>query len=353
MRLRQYRWALVPAVAVGLLVSGYALGQRAGGAGPVELADTGPVTAAVERRVLQDTLFVEGDLQPSGATFDVISAVTTLPAVITAEPPEQGEVIERGELLAEVSGRPVFGLSGGVPAYRDLAPGSRGVDVRQLEQTLQSMSLFGPEPDDSFDGLTSAAVAQLYAQRGYIAPPAGTLPLAEYAFVAGPRWVVLTSEQRLGQPVPMTLVGLGIGAPALAGVVTDAQAGLLRAGMPATLTTASGSAEAKVLRVEPAVEGQEGRIVVISPAEDNPLPVSDIGGTGQAGIVLAESPEPVLVVPLMAVVAVSGGDVVRVLGPQGQVAVVPVRVGLVSSGAAAIEPVSAGTIRQGDEVVVR
>ena len=62
-------------------------------------------------------------------------------------------------LLCRVSDRPVFLLEGELPSYRDLGPGIRGDDVRQLETSLARMG-FDPGPEDGlFDGSTATAVA--------------------------------------------------------------------------------------------------------------------------------------------------------------------------------------------------
>ena len=66
-----------------------------------------------------------------------------------------------------VSGRPVFVLRGAQASHRDMRPGSRGPDVRQLEVALSRLG-FSPGPvDGRYDGETGAAVARWYESEGW------------------------------------------------------------------------------------------------------------------------------------------------------------------------------------------
>ena len=65
------------------------------------------------------------------------------------------------------SGRPVFALRGSSPAFRDMAPGTSGGDVRQLEEALARLG-FDPGPiDGNYDQKTSAAVERMYRKAGW------------------------------------------------------------------------------------------------------------------------------------------------------------------------------------------
>jgi peptidoglycan hydrolase-like protein with peptidoglycan-binding domain len=75
--------------------------------------------------------------------------------------------LNEGDVLLTASGRPVFVLQGEVTAYRDLAPGISGEDVRQLESVLKRLG-FDPGPvDGTYDEQTSAAVSDWYASAGF------------------------------------------------------------------------------------------------------------------------------------------------------------------------------------------
>ena len=66
-----------------------------------------------------------------------------------------------------VSGRPVFVLRGAQPSHRDMAPGSRGPDVRQLEVALRRMGFSPGKIDGRYDGSTASAVASWYQRTGW------------------------------------------------------------------------------------------------------------------------------------------------------------------------------------------
>jgi len=72
-----------------------------------------------------------------------------------------------GAVLLTTSGRPVFILQGEVPAYRDLAPGISGDDVRQLEAGLKRLGFDSGPIDGTYDEQTSAAVADWYTSAGW------------------------------------------------------------------------------------------------------------------------------------------------------------------------------------------
>jgi multidrug efflux pump subunit AcrA (membrane-fusion protein) len=127
-----------------------------------------PILVPVEQRVLGTSLVTRGTAR-FGLPQPVSLAPSTLkPAagVITLLPLRNAQVAEGG-LLLTASGRPVFVLQGDLPMYRDLVPGLRGDDVRQLEQALTRLG-FDPGPVDGlYDPQTAAAVAQWYKARGW------------------------------------------------------------------------------------------------------------------------------------------------------------------------------------------
>ena len=127
-----------------------------------------PILVPVEQRVLGANVVTRGtarfglpqpvSLSPSALKLQA-SLVTTLPVRNT-------QLVE-GAVALTASGRPVFVFQGQVPAYRDLAPGVSGEDVRQLEAGLKRMG-FDPGPVDGiYDQQTGAAVARWYAKKGW------------------------------------------------------------------------------------------------------------------------------------------------------------------------------------------
>ena len=127
-----------------------------------------PILVPVEERVLSSTVVTRGtarfglpqsiSIAPSGLKGSA-GLITTLPLRNTQ--------LDEGSVMLTASGRPVFVLQGKIPAYRDLAPGISGADVRQLEEALARLG-FDPGPiDGSYDEKTSTAVAEWYKSAGW------------------------------------------------------------------------------------------------------------------------------------------------------------------------------------------
>ncbi|MFD3945590.1 peptidoglycan-binding protein [Streptomyces sp. NPDC058579] len=173
---RRRRWVL--AVAVGAVLA------TAGGLGAALLvkspaqaaADAAPpapdvLTAPVEHRVLNSSVVTRGEVV-AGQTVDVIPRVSAgegaARSVITKIQVAPGDTVRAGQVLLEVSGRPVFVLEGALPVYRDLRPGSTGDDVRQLQRALRKLGhATGSDADGRFGAGTKAALGVFYRSLGY------------------------------------------------------------------------------------------------------------------------------------------------------------------------------------------
>lgn len=172
-----------------LLVMAGALGLSLGGPAasfliqsPAEkAAETAPparslLTAKVERRVVRDSVILQGEVisgrqttvSPQSASGEGVSPV------ITAVRAATGKDVRAGQVLAEVSARPVFILPGSIPVYRDLKPADRGKDVRQLQAALRNLGYgIGGDARGVFGSGTKAAVARFYERIGYDVTNAG------------------------------------------------------------------------------------------------------------------------------------------------------------------------------------
>ncbi|MEU9159232.1 peptidoglycan-binding domain-containing protein [Streptomyces sp. NPDC048424] len=147
-------------------------------------AETGPpaqgaLTAEVERRVLAQTLVMRGsvvadqsvEVSPQGIRSG--DGAGSGAAMVTKLPPKAGDPVTAGQLIAEVSGRPVFTLHGTQPMYRDLKPGASGDDVAQVQQALRELGHgTGSDPKGVFGAGTKAALAARYRAIGYEPLPA-------------------------------------------------------------------------------------------------------------------------------------------------------------------------------------
>ncbi len=125
------------------------------------------ITAPVERRQLSSNVVVRGDLAYDESTPVTLTASSETKAVVTKDPPAVGSQLTDGQLLVEVSGRPVFVLQGDLPVFRNLARGVKGDDVRQLEAGLQRLGVDPGPVDGTFDEATERGIAAFYLNAGY------------------------------------------------------------------------------------------------------------------------------------------------------------------------------------------
>ncbi|MFE4638001.1 peptidoglycan-binding protein [Streptomyces sp. NPDC056773] len=178
---RRRRW--VGVVAVGaVLLSAAGVGASLVIKSPAQAAaEAGPppldvLVARVEKRVLRDTLIVRGTVTSAQAvpvTPAVAGGEGAGPAVVTKVAVRQGDPVEAGKVLLEVSGRPVFALPGALPVYRDLKPGATGEDVKQLQKALAGLGHgAGSDKAGTFGAGTKAALGAFYKSIGYDPLPA-------------------------------------------------------------------------------------------------------------------------------------------------------------------------------------
>ena len=132
------------------------------------------IVAPVEFRVLRSTLFTRGTVRfgsPKPITLPG-SASKTGSQIVTA-PPVKGAVIGEGVKIADVSGRPVVGLVGAVPMYRDIRPNDSGDDVLALKASLNRLG-FAAGSSPVFDEVAERAVSGWMKSIGY--EPFGATP---------------------------------------------------------------------------------------------------------------------------------------------------------------------------------
>ncbi len=154
----------------------------------------GPVTAEVRLRRIASSVVARGDAAFSDRVTVALAPSAPVP-VITRVPIPVGGVVEAGDVVVEIAGRPVLMLPGRLPAYRDLGGGDTGPDVAQLEQALAALGYDPGEVDDVYTAATGAAVAALYEDHGYRPPDPRAvgasgrgdrvtpLPMSEVAYV--------------------------------------------------------------------------------------------------------------------------------------------------------------------------
>lgn len=102
-----------------------------------------------------------------------------------------GDILEQGDVIAEIDGAPIVILYGDTPAYRNLFDAStnlEGDDVLQLERALTDLGFNENEDNMTVDGEFSAATADVVEewQESIGMDDDGVVNLGEVIFVPGP-----------------------------------------------------------------------------------------------------------------------------------------------------------------------
>ncbi|MFB6837202.1 peptidoglycan-binding protein [Streptomyces sp. NPDC056361] len=137
-----------------------------------------PATAEVLRQTLKDTRSADARLGFGRER----TAVGRLPGTLTRLP-ASGAEITRGKALYAVDDQPVVVLYGSLPAYRVLAKGSEGPDVRQFEENLAALGYTGFTPDEEYSDATARAVRRWQDDLGV--KETGTVEPGRVLFTAG------------------------------------------------------------------------------------------------------------------------------------------------------------------------
>jgi peptidoglycan hydrolase-like protein with peptidoglycan-binding domain len=173
---RRRRRAALGVVAVAALsaVAGAAVGSQlkspADAARERDAPAASRITVPVERRALSSSLTLSGDVQyaePTPIKLGGAVGIDSGELQVVTRVPEIDQQVAEGDVVLDVSGRPVFVLQGDLPMYRALSLGNEGDDVAQLEAALLRLG-FDPGPVDAlFDGGTAAALDAFYSSIGY------------------------------------------------------------------------------------------------------------------------------------------------------------------------------------------
>jgi peptidoglycan hydrolase-like protein with peptidoglycan-binding domain len=138
-----------------------------------------PNTAEVVRETLVDRESHDGTLG-HGSTTTLAAhgagTVTWLPAT--------GSTIRRGKALYKLDNEPVTLLYGSLPAYRTLAPGVDGADVKQFEKNLWALGYRGFTVDSDYTAATATAVREWQEDQGI--DETGRIETGRIAYAAGP-----------------------------------------------------------------------------------------------------------------------------------------------------------------------
>lgn len=295
-----------------------------------------PVTAEVELRVVQEGIQALGkvaepeiiklglesaeplgsaaaakpDTPSSGAAGAPTSETSVAkPAaarnVVTVAHSTVGTELAPGDVLAEVSGRPVIAVPAGTPLYRDFSVGIAGEDVRALQQLLADLG-YWVDVDGVLDADTLDAFRYWYAQLGYkLAPADGTsttLPWSELLVLPTGQLTVTAvagAGTVLGEAQP--LVEVRRGSPIVEALIDETQAETFRADSSVVLLVNGESFPSEILAIgdltTDEATGRSGRVMTVS----SPAELAAKTSAGSAVTVASAKPnEPTPAVPITA-----------------------------------------------------
>lgn len=342
----QSRWSSIGLTALIAIVTGLA-GLWAGAMllvpGEAPLAEKDFITATV----------VEGEV---ASTFEFNATATWQPedvgtnqaaGIVTEVLHQQGDLRNSGDILYAVDLRPVTLSQGATPAFRSIAQGARGADVKQLQQMLQDLDFFAGEVDGvAGPGTVSAVMAW---QRSLEVETTGVVGVGDVIFVPElPARITLDTRTihrgaslAGGEVIVQALPSM----PTFSLPLTEAQARNIQSGMSVSITHPHGEWDATVGAKRTDTESNLVHIELLG-IDDSPVCGEDCADLTQEGensfLAKISLVDPVsgLVVPSTAIMTDSNGAFVVIdeSGTRHTVDVITTAKGL-----SVVEGVSQGT----------
>jgi Putative peptidoglycan binding domain len=279
--------------------------------------------------------------------------------------PTVGQVVSQGEALYSVNGSPSVLLYGSTPAYRTLSVGMTGADVTELNGDLVGLGYLTNSPlsptSGYFSAETAVALAKLQTRLGVTHD--GTLTLGQAVFLPSSARITTVSAT-LGGPAQSGVTFLLATSTARA-VTIDldaAQQSAVEPGDQVTITlpnnqTTPGvvSTVATVATAPSSLDGSNGSSTPTVTVEVTPTDPAATGSLDQAPVevsITTASAKSALVVPVVALLAVSGGGyAVEVVGAHSVHHLVPVSIGLFDDADGLVQVIASG-LAVGRRVVV-
>ncbi|MEU4239938.1 peptidoglycan-binding protein [Actinoplanes sp. NPDC026619] len=300
--------------------------ESAGAAG-----STGVKTIDISKETLVDRETHDGTLGHGDTTTLTSRAEGTVTWL-----PVTGATVKRGQPLYRIDNKPVVLLYGALPAYRTLAPGVKGADVKQFEKNLWALGYRGFTVDSTYSSATADAVEQWQDDLGL--DETGTVATGQIVYAATSiRVDSVTAEKGASAPNGTELLKYtGTTLVATVDLTMDSQR-LAKQGAAVQVEMPDGkTVPGKIVKVATTVQQGQGD------QEDTTLIEVTIGFSGPAPAGLDEASvtayftasqrKDVLTVPVAALLALSeGGYGVQVVDG-GTNRIVAVETGLFADG---------------------
>ncbi|MFB4299623.1 hypothetical protein [Actinomadura sp. NTSP31] len=357
--------AVLAVVAVGGGVALAVTGSYGDDGKPSTGAGDGTSLVAVQEGPLSSQVDQSGTLSYAGGADGTPYPVVNQAKGTYTRLPVAGTQIDCGETLYKVDQKPVILVCGSTPAYRDLAVGDDGKDVRALNKTLVDEGYADKSEVDPgskhFGSATVTALEKLQDERG--ADVTGKLELGQAVFLPGPL--------RIGKVTAQNGTSAAPGRPIMEAssnrreviVKLDAsQQSEVGKGDRAQITLPDN-------RITSGVVSRIGTVAAAAASSDKDsgsqpatLPVSitlehpkDAGTLDQAPVqvqITTGGVEHALIVPVTALIGRAGGGyaVEVAAGDGGRTRIVPVTLGLFDNANGRVQV--SGALTSADRVVV-
>ena len=344
------------AVLVG--VTGAVIGLSTGAEQTTGAAQKPPAnTAAVTQGELSSMVSLAGTLtyraRSDGAPY---SAINQASGTYT-ELPDGGDRVDCGHVFYRVDDEPVLLLCGTVPAYRDVAIGDEGRDVRQLNRSLRELGYDADANDNEFTWKTEKALEGLQGDKGL--DESGALDIDDAVFLPTSVRIAEVRGELGGSARPDAQVAQATSDTLDVQVNLDAsQQGEVKKGDLAQVTLPGNkSVKGKVDRLGKVAQtaGKDDDVGTATiPAYislDKPRQASGLDRAPVQVDIKTKGVESALSVPVTAIVGKSGGGfAVEVVRDGGQRELVAVELGLFDTATGRVEV--EGDLAEGDQVVV-
>lgn len=305
-------------------------------------------TAGVERGPLVERVRASGTLAFSG-TKDLR---TPLGGTVTSLVPI-GSVVDRGAELFRIDDAPVVLMIGALPGWRGFESGmENGRDVLQLEQNLAVFGFFARQPDQHFDWATVEAIRKWQKSVGIEAT--GSIEEGRIVFVPDPVRIA-GHAVKPGDPAGAAVVSVtGTQKQVTAFVSPDLRSavqpgGKVQVTLPdGTVTAGTVSGIGTPVEKETSSGSRSLKLPVTVTLDDSAA--ADAYSDVQVELEVSRTlQEDALLVPILALLAQSGGGHAVDVQRDSEIERVPVEVSAIADGTVAVvsEKVSAG-----DAVVV-
>ncbi|WP_022891509.1 peptidoglycan-binding domain-containing protein [Agromyces subbeticus] len=305
-------------------------------------------TETVARGPLTERVRVTGRL----AYEAVRDLGTSLGGTVTALP-GAGSVIDRGGELFRVDNQPVVLFLGSLPMWRPFTSGmDDGPDVLQLEQNLAALGYFDREPDTEFAASTADAIEEWQEALGL--EETGTIEPGRIVFAAGPLRVS-GAKAVVGDPAGPAIVTVSGTEKRVTAYLAPNLKEVAVVGAKVQLSLPGrGPTEGTVSAVGAPVEQDDGQggkklKLPVTITLDDAASADGLDDVGVTGELTAVKREDALLVPVLALLATSGGGSAVEVVVDGESKVVPIELGAFADG---MVEVTGGDLEAGDEVVV-